>query len=91
WVEAVTLLLLAGLAALAIWIARLNHPDQNQYDIFFKQSVDGVAKGSVVSFSGVPAGQVAEIALWEQDPGFVRVRIKIDRKVPILMGTTASL
>ena len=42
---------LAGLAALAIWIARLNHPDQNQYDIFFKQSVDGVAKGSVVSFS----------------------------------------
>lgn len=91
WVGAVTLLLLAGLAALAIWIARLNHPDQNQYDIFFKQSVDGVAKGSVVSFSGVPAGQVAEIALWEQDPGFVRVRIKIDRKVPILMGTTASL
>ncbi|MFX8930034.1 MlaD family protein, partial [Acinetobacter baumannii] len=41
--------------------------------------------------AGVPAGQVKEIALWEKDPQFVRVRIRIDRKVPILVGTTASL
>ncbi|EGD57888.1 hypothetical protein Y88_3218 [Novosphingobium nitrogenifigens DSM 19370] len=91
WVGAVTLFLLVGVAALAIWIARLNHPEQRQYDIFFKQSVEGVAKGSTVSFSGVPAGQVADISLWEKDPEFVRVRIRIDRKVPILIGTTASL
>jgi len=91
WVGAVTLLLLAGLAALVIWIARLNKLDQNEYDIFFKQSIDGVAKGSEVSFSGVPAGQVSQIELWEKDPEFVRVRIKVDHKVPILQGTTASL
>lgn len=91
WVGAVTLLLLAGLAALTIWIARLNQGEQNEYDIFFKQSIDGVAKGSEVSFSGVPAGQVKDIELWEKDPEFVRVRIKVDKKVPILLGTTASL
>ncbi|MCW1383955.1 MlaD family protein [Novosphingobium sp. KCTC 2891] len=91
WVGAVTLLLLAGLAALTIWIARLNQGDQNEYDIFFKQSIDGVAKGSEVSFSGVPAGQVKDIELWEKDPEFVRIRIKVDKKVPILQGTTASL
>jgi phospholipid/cholesterol/gamma-HCH transport system substrate-binding protein len=91
WVGVVTLLLLAGLAGLTIWIARLNQGAQNDYDIFFKQSVDGLAKGSEVSFSGVPSGQVREIELWEKDPEFVRVRIKVDRKVPILQGTTASL
>ena len=64
WVGIVTLALLVGVVVLAIWIARLNHPAQNKYDIFFRQSVDGVARGSSVSFSGVPVGQVAEIALW---------------------------
>ena len=91
WVGIVTLLLLAGLAAMLIWLARLSQHEQNEYDIFFKQSVDGVAKGSEVSYSGVPAGQVKDISLWEKDPSFVRVRIKVDQKVPILQGTTASL
>lgn len=91
WVGAVTLVLLAGLAALTVWIARLNQGEQIDYDIFFKQSVDGLARGSEVSYAGVPAGQVRDIALWEKDPQFVRVRIKVDRKVPILVGTTASL
>jgi phospholipid/cholesterol/gamma-HCH transport system substrate-binding protein len=91
WVGIVTMLLLAGLAALTIWIARLSQHDQSEYDIFFKQSVDGVAKGSEVSYSGVPAGQVKDISLWEKDPSFVRVRIKVDQKVPILQGTTAIL
>lgn len=91
WVGLVTLALLAATAVLTIWIARLNQGDLNEYDIFFKQSVDGLAKGSEVSFSGVPSGQVKDIKLWERDPAFVRVRIAVDRKVPILQGTTASL
>jgi len=91
WVGAVTLFLLVGLAILVVWIARLNHPEQNRYDIFFRQSVDGVTKGSSVSFSGVPVGTVAQIALWEKDPQFVRVRIAVNKSVPILIGTTASL
>ena len=58
WVGAVSLMLLAALAAGIIWLARLNSGDQKEYDIFFKQSVDGLARGSQVAFSGVPAGQV---------------------------------
>jgi phospholipid/cholesterol/gamma-HCH transport system substrate-binding protein len=91
WVGAVTLLLLIGAALLTVWVARLSQHVQNEYDIFFKQSVDGLAKGSEVSFSGVPSGQVKDIELWEKDPEFVRVRIAIDRRVPILLGTTASI
>ena len=91
WVGAVTLLLLALAAAFIVWIARLNEGAQNEYDIFFRQSVSGLAKGSEVSFSGVPVGQIAHIELWEKDPSFVRVRIKVDRQVPILQGTTATI
>jgi phospholipid/cholesterol/gamma-HCH transport system substrate-binding protein len=91
WVGAVSLVLLAALAAFIIWIARLNNADQKEYDIFFKQSVDGLANGSQVAFSGVPAGQVKQIELWQRDPEFVRVRIRVDEKIPILQGTTASM
>ena len=91
WVGAVSLLLLAALAAGIIWLARLNNADQQEYDIFFKQSVDGLARGSEVAFSGVPAGQIKDIELWQRDPEFVRVRIKVDKKIPILVGTTASI
>jgi phospholipid/cholesterol/gamma-HCH transport system substrate-binding protein len=91
WVGAVTLVLLVALALFFVWLAALNKGAQDEYDIFFKQSVAGLAKGSEVSFAGVPAGQVSKIQLWQKDPEFVRVRIKIDDDVPILIGTTATL
>ena len=90
-VGAVTLLLLALLAAFVIWLSRAGEGDKKEYDIFFQQSVNGLAKGSGVSFSGVPVGEIDSIELWEPDPDFVRVRIKIKATVPILLGTTATI
>ena len=91
FVGAVTLALLAGLAAFFIWIAGLNEGSLKRYDIFFNQAVNGLAKGSQVSFSGVPIGKIDLIELWTKDPSFVRVRISVDSKVPILVGTTATM
>ncbi|WP_298464389.1 MlaD family protein [uncultured Erythrobacter sp.] len=91
WVGLITLVLLAALAAFIIWIARLGQGQQNEYDIFYKQSVSGLANGSQVSFAGVPVGQVSEITLSEDDPEFVRVRVKVKEDVPILVGTTATI
>ncbi|HEX8555041.1 MAG TPA: MlaD family protein [Sphingomonas sp.] len=90
-VGAVVLILLAMLALFTIWIARLGTANEKQYDIFFKQAVDGLATGSQVTFSGVPSGQVKEIALWPQDPQFVRVRISVKDETPVLRGTTATV
>lgn len=90
-VGAVTLLLLALLAGFIVWLSRANDGAKKEYDIFFQQSVNGLAKGSGVSFSGVPVGQIEKIELWGPDPEFVRVRIAIDRKVPILLGTVATI
>ena len=56
WVGVVTLLLLAMVAAFIIWIARISEGERKEYDIFFRQSVDGLANGSSVAYSGVPVG-----------------------------------
>lgn len=90
-VGAVVLILLLVLALFTVWLARLNTTQEREYDIFFKQAVDGVNRGSPVSFSGVPSGQVKEIALYQPDPQFVRVRIAVNEDVPILEGTVASI
>ncbi len=91
WVGAVTLVLLAALAAFIVWIARLGQGEQDEFDIFYGQSVSGLANGSQVSFAGVPVGQVTEIALADGNPEFVRVRIKVGTNVPILVGTQATI
>lgn len=90
-VGSVVLALLAAVIIAAFWFARLGEGDKKQYDIYFKQSVNGLAKGSSVSFSGVPSGQVQEIELWDRDPSFVHVRIAVKEDLPVLQGTTATI
>lgn len=90
-VGAFVLLFTAALAFFIVWLANDSGGEKREYDVFFKQSVDGLNKGAAVQFSGVPAGQVREIALWPEDPQFVRVRIEVNEGVPVLQGTTAAL
>ncbi len=91
WVGAVTLALLLAAAGFFVMLARLGERDNKEYDIFFEQSVGGVANGSTVTYSGVPVGQVADISIWERDPEFVKVRIRVKGDTPILVGTVASV
>ncbi len=90
-VGSVVLILLIMLALFVVWLARLSGGADKEYDIFFKQSVNGINKGSNVSFSGVPKGQVKDIALFKEDPQFVRVRISVNTDTPVLQGTTATI
>src|SRR5690606_2202995 len=91
WVGAVSLVLLALLAVFIVWLAQLGTANSKEYDIYFEQSVGGLANGSEVTFKGVPAGQVKRIELWRQNPEFVRVRSSLHPDIPILEGTTASI
>ncbi len=90
-VGGVVLALLAGLVAFMVWLAGLGGGSHKEYDIFFAQSVEGLAKGGTVTYSGVPSGQVKHIELWKDNPGFVRVRIEVRPGTPVLLGTTASI
>lgn len=90
-VGGVVLALLVALLAFIVWLAGFNTASEQRYDIFFKTSVDGLAKGSPVNFAGVPVGKIEEIRLLPDSPEFVRVRIAIDNETPILQGTTATI
>jgi len=91
FVGAIVLLLVAMTVAAAFWFSRIGDGDREEYDIFFRQSVSGIAQGSSVTYSGVPSGQVKSIELWRKDPQFVRVRIVVNRATPVLQGTTATI
>ena len=90
-VGAVSVALLAGVLLFIVWLAGLSNKATNCYDIYFNQAVGGLNKGSNVTFSGVPVGQVTKISLLPNRPEFVWVRIDVDQQTPVLQGTTAQI
>ena len=90
-VGAVTVALLAGVLLFIVWLAGLSNKATKCYDIYFNQAVGGLNKGSNVTFSGVPVGQVKKISLLPDRPEFVWVRIDVDEQTPVLQGTTAQI
>src|SRR3954469_11949135 len=89
-VGAVTVALLIGTLLFIVWLAGLSSKSTKCYDIYFP-AVGGINKGSNVSFSGVPVGQVNKISLLPNRPEFVWVRIEVDQHKPVLEGTTAEI
>lgn len=90
-VGAVTAALLGGLLLFVVWLAGLSHKQTKCYDIYFTQAVGGLNKGSAVTFSGVPVGQIQKISLLPNRPEFVWVRIEVDEQTPVLQGTSAQI
>ena len=83
-VGGVVLGMLVAVVLFIVWLTQAGGDQDKKYDIFFSQAVDGLAKGSAVTFSGVPVGQVESINLMPQTPEFVRVRITVDEETPVL-------
>jgi len=90
-VGTVVLLLLAGLLLFTIWLAGLSNKAAKCFDIYFSQGVGGLNKGTAVTFSGVPVGEIKQISLLPARPEFVWVRIEVDADTPVLQGTTAQI
>lgn len=90
-VGAIAIALVVALFAFILWISGVSSRSTNAYDIFFNSGVSGLARGSQVQFSGVPVGTVTDIKLMPDTPEFVRVRIAVEKDVPILQGTLATL
>ncbi len=90
-VGAVTLAMLAGVLLFTVWLAGVSGEKRQCYDIYFAQGVSGLNRGSPVTFSGVPVGQVTDISLLPERPELVYVRIEVDEETPVLQGTTAQV
>lgn len=89
-VGAVTVALLIGTLLFIVWLAGLSSKTTKCYDVYFP-AVGGINKGSNVSFSGVPVGQVNKISLLPNRPEFVWVRVEVDEQTPVLQGTSAQI
>jgi len=90
-VGSITLGLLGALVLFVVWLSQVSGGGEKKYDIFFQQSVEGLAKGTSVTFSGVPVGQIESINLIPDSPQFVRVRVTVINDTPVLEGTTATI
>lgn len=90
-VGAVVLGMLVAVVLFVVWLSQASGDQDKKYDILFSQAVEGLAKGSAVTFSGVPVGQVESINLMPKTPQFVRIRISVDDETPVIVGTTATM
>ena len=90
-VGSVVLALFAALLFFTVWLAGVSQGTRRCYDVYFSQGVGGLNKGSIVSFAGVPVGQITQISLLPERPEFVWVRIEVEEGTPILQGTTAQI
>jgi phospholipid/cholesterol/gamma-HCH transport system substrate-binding protein len=89
-VGSVVLALLVGLLFFTAWLTGFNTETRRCFDIYFP-AVGGLNRGSNVSFSGVPVGQITRISLLPNRPEFVWVRIEVDEATPVLEGTSAQI
>lgn len=90
-VGAVALAMVIGIVMMVVWLSRYSGGDTQKFDIFFRQSVNGLAVGSPVVFNGVPVGKITEIRIPLESPQLTRVRIEVDEELPVLKGTTAAI
>ncbi|HEY0044739.1 MAG TPA: MlaD family protein [Allosphingosinicella sp.] len=90
-VGSVVMAMVVAVLLFVVWLSQAGGGQDKHYDIFFAQAVDGLAKGSAVTFSGVPVGQVDSINLVPETPQFIRIRIAVRDNTPVLLGTTATI
>jgi len=57
----------------------------------FDHAVGGLSEGNPVLYSGVQIGDVVELRLDPDNPGHVRVLVRVDQSVPIRENTKAGL
>jgi len=90
-VGAATLLLFLGLVVFVVWLARLQSPDYDIYNISFVGPVRGISQGGDVDFNGIKVGDVTKIALDPANTTKVIATIKVTSDVPIRTDSYATL
>ncbi|MGE0071936.1 MAG: MlaD family protein [Thiomonas sp.] len=91
-VGAFVLLLLALLLALGWWLATGGKQAATRpYLIYATDNVNGLRTDSNVLYRGVAVGKVASIAIDPRNPALIRIKVDIDRNVPVRSDTVAQL
>lgn len=76
----------------SLWLAKSSADREwAYYEIVFDHAVSGLAEGNPVLYSGVQVGDVMALTLDSENPGRVRVLVRVDQSVPIRDNTKAGL
>lgn len=87
-----TILAFAAALIFSLWLAKSSADrDWGYYEIVFDHAVGGLSAGNPVLYSGVQIGDVVELNLDPDNPGHVRVLVRVDQSVPIRENTKAGL
>ncbi|WP_417568026.1 MlaD family protein [Marinobacter sp.] len=87
-----TILAFAAALVFSLWLAKSSADrDWAYYEIVFDHAVSGLAEGNPVLYSGVQIGDVLEMKLDQENPGQVRVLVRVDQTIPIRKNTKAGL
>jgi phospholipid/cholesterol/gamma-HCH transport system substrate-binding protein len=91
-VGAFVLLMAAGVVGFLVWAAKIG-PDREYdfYTINFETAITGLSSSGSVRFNGIYVGSVYDIELDTEDPGRVRVDIRVYRGTPVTTHSIASL
>ncbi|WP_417210005.1 MlaD family protein [Antarctobacter sp.] len=90
-IGAVSVLGVLGLLGLLVWFAKVEIDRQyTLYEVLF-ENVSGLGMAADVRYNGLSVGKVVSLALDEDDPAKVRVRIEVAADTPIKTDTKAQL
>jgi phospholipid/cholesterol/gamma-HCH transport system substrate-binding protein len=86
-------LLVAALMLLSLlWAGKHSlEREFDHYDVYFREAVTGLAKGSPVQFSGIQVGEVRELRLSRVHADRVIARIRVTGGTPVKTDTQAKL
>ncbi|MBX3725223.1 MAG: MCE family protein [Xanthomonadales bacterium] len=91
-VGAFVILLSAAMLMSVLWAGKLSlEREYDHYDVYFREAVTGLSKGSPVQYSGIQVGDVTALRLSRVDPGRVIARIRIAGGTPVKEDTQAKL
>lgn len=87
-----TLISVVAALLFALWLAKSSADREwAYYEIVFDHAVGGLSKGNPVLYSGVEVGDVLDLQLDFDNPGHVRVLVRVEQSVPVRKDTRAGL
>jgi phospholipid/cholesterol/gamma-HCH transport system substrate-binding protein len=86
------MMLLLALCAGAIWLSfGFDKTNYQNYVVYTQESVSGLSEDALVKFNGVKIGYVDNVSLSPDEPGKVRILLKIAQGTPITKSTFATM
>ncbi|AKO52476.1 ABC transporter permease [Marinobacter psychrophilus] len=87
-----TIITAASALVFALWLGKTsNEREWAWYEVAFDYTVSGLSEGNPVLYNGVDVGDVVSLRLMRENPGEVRVLVRVDETIPMHENTRASL